>query len=71
MTKLLPSEESQLKQRIYSVILKERKNKIVGSNYLKRISQNRIDIEKRLLKLSIFNIILVFSLFFYVFGGRW
>ena len=69
MTKLLPSEESQLKQRIYSVILKERKNKIVGSNYLKRISQNRIDIEKRLLKLSIFNIILVFSLFFYVFGG--
>ena len=69
MTKLLPSEESQLKQRIYSVILKERKNKIVGSDYLKRISQTRIDVEKRLLKLSIFNIILVFSLFFYVFGG--
>ena len=69
MTKSLPSEESQLKQRIYSVILKERKNKLVGSDYLKRISQNRIDVEKRLLKLSIFNIILVFSLFFYVFGG--
>ena len=57
MTKLLPSEESQLKQRVYSIILKERKNKIVGSDYLKRISQTRIDVEKRLLKLSIFNII--------------
>ena len=68
MTILLPSEESQLKQRIYSIILKERKNKIAGSDYLKRISQTRIDVEKRLLKLSIFNIILVFSLFFYVFG---
>ena len=69
MTKLLPPEESQLKERVSSIILKERKNKIAGSDYLKQISQTRIEIEKRLLKLSIFNIILVFSLFFYVFGG--
>ena len=40
MTKSLPSEESQLKQKVYSVILKQRKNKIVGSDYLKRIRKH-------------------------------
>ena len=70
MTKILvTSENNRMKEGIRSILLEEKTDKEFDTNYLQKISNTRLDVEKRLLKLMAFNFLLLISVFLYVSAG--